>query len=361
MFDKAFVIANGTTLFYQWDIGQKIIVGVDCQEVHCTNDGVKSLPSTVYEENGQKVARIDDIFFQEAKPLTVYGYVKGANEEYTLVQHTFQVRSKPKPITYAYTPTETKTWDDLYERIDGLGIINLYVCSDGEYVADGSPMIAEPDKNTTYLVPQDNKGILYASWVYDNGVWKFIETLTVTLDETEGGNGTPGINGLSAYEIAVKNGYKGSEADWLKSLQGEDGKDGKDGITYRVDTGYYIYGNEKKHEVHFVNPTNNTLVARYEIVDGVDGKDGSDGNDGYTPIKGVDYFDGADGKDGKDGQNGKDGYTPVKGVDYFDGKDGSDGKTPIKGTDYFTDADKAEMVNAVKAALPIYDGEAVAV
>lgn len=120
MFDKAFVIANGTTLFYQWDRGQKIIVGVDCQEVHCTNDGVKSLPSEVYEENGQKVARIDDVFFQEAKPLTVYGYVKGANEEYTLVQHTFQVRGKPKPSTYAYTPTERKTWDALNERIKAL-------------------------------------------------------------------------------------------------------------------------------------------------------------------------------------------------------------------------------------------------
>jgi len=41
-----------------------------------------------------------------------------------------------------------------------------------------------------------------------------------------------------------------------------------------------------------------------------------DGKDGYSPIKGVDYFD---------GENGNDGYTPVKNVDYFDGKDGRDG------------------------------------
>lgn len=31
--------------------------------------------------------------------------------------------------------------------------------------------------------------------------------------------------GLSAYEVAVKNGYEGSETDWLESLKGEDGKD----------------------------------------------------------------------------------------------------------------------------------------
>lgn len=67
---------------------------------------------------------------------------------------------------------------------------------------------------------------------------------------------------------------------------------------------------------------------------------------GYTPVKGVDYFDGAKGdpftyKDftpeqlaslkgdkgdkgdnGTNGKDGADGYTPVKGVDYFDGVNG---------------------------------------
>lgn len=34
-----------------------------------------------------------------------------------------------------------------------------------------------------------------------------------------GGTGAPGKDGLSAYEIAVKNGFEGSEQDWLNSLQ----------------------------------------------------------------------------------------------------------------------------------------------
>lgn len=69
------------------------------------------------------------------------------------------------------------------------------------------------------------------------------------------------------------------------------------------------------------------------------GLDGEDGVDGYTPIKGVDYFDGQDGESivGPPGpkpiagvdypipKNGEDGYTPVKEVDYFDGKAGKDG------------------------------------
>lgn len=54
---------------------------------------------------------------------------------------------------------------------------------------------------------------------------------------------------------------------------------------------------------------------------------GADGIDGYTPIKGVDYFDGTDGADGQDG------YTPIKGVDYFDGEDGQDGEDGEDGED----------------------------
>lgn len=38
-------------------------------------------------------------------------------------------------------------------------------------------------------------------------------------------------NGKSAYEIAVENGYKGSETEWLESLQGEKGDKG-DAFTY---------------------------------------------------------------------------------------------------------------------------------
>lgn len=108
--------------------------------------------------------------------------------------------------------------------------------------------------------------------------------------EQNGGSGGTGADGKSAYEIAVSNGFEGSEQEWLESLKGEDGKDGVDGL------------------------------------------------DGYSPVKGIDYFD------GKDGQNGQ------------DGKDGADGYTPIKGVDYFTEADKQEIVSDVLSALPTWEG-----
>lgn len=39
-------------------------------------------------------------------------------------------------------------------------------------------------------------------------------------------------NGKSAYELAVENGFKGSEKEWLDSLNGKDGQPGADGKNY---------------------------------------------------------------------------------------------------------------------------------
>lgn len=92
---------------------------------------------------------------------------------------------------------------------------------------------------------------------------------------------------------------------------------------------------------------------------------GKDGEDGYTPIKDTDYHDGVDGKSAYEiavehsfEGTEEDWLESLKGKP---GDPGKDGKTPVKGTDYFTEADKTEMVQAVIAQLPIYDGEVVAV
>ena len=51
--------------------------------------------------------------------------------------------------------------------------------------------------------------------------------------------------------------------------------------------------------------------------------------------------------------------TEAEWLESLHGKDGKAGYAPVKGKDYFTEADKAEMVAAVIAALPIYNGEVV--
>ena len=48
-------------------------------------------------------------------------------------------------------------------------------------------------------------------------------------DGADGKDGIDGKDGESAYEIAVRNGFEGTEEEWLESLKGEDGKDGGGG------------------------------------------------------------------------------------------------------------------------------------
>lgn len=88
-----------------------------------------------------------------------------------------------------------------------------------------------------------------------------------------------GANGLSAYEIAVNNGFVGTEQEWLTSLVGPQGEPGI------------------------------TPVKGVDYFDGVDGADGANGTNGTTPVKGVDYFDGAKGDQGIQGDPGVGGFT----------------------------------------------------
>lgn len=45
-----------------------------------------------------------------------------------------------------------------------------------------------------------------------------------------GAPGSDGRDGSSAYQVAVENGFEGTEEEWLESLQGQDGEDGQDGV-----------------------------------------------------------------------------------------------------------------------------------
>ena len=98
----------------------------------------------------------------------------------------------------------------------------------------------------------------------------------------------------------------------------------------------------------------------------VKGKDYFDGEPGYTPQKNIDYFDGTSVTVSNVSESTADGGTNV--VTFSDGKklnvkngskgkDGVDGKTPVAGVDYFTEADKAELVEAVKSQIGEVDGD----
>lgn len=145
------------------------------------------------------------------------------------------------------------------------------------------------------------------------------------------------------------------EAKVSGEFDGEDGKDGtngKDGVSPTVSVTEITGG----HRIT-ITDVNDTYA-----VDVMDGKDGVDGSPGTN------------GKDGTNGTNGKDGtsvthtwsgttltITSASGTSSANLK-GDTGDTGPQGPAYtLTTADKTEMVSAVIAALPVYNGEVVTV
>lgn len=80
--------------------------------------------------------------------------------------------------------------------------------------------------------------------------------------------------GESAYELAVKNGYVGTEEQWLASLNGEKGKDGKDGkdASYTINDVYeaykaeYLAENGTEYTGSFIEFLQEYFTQTYETV-----------------------------------------------------------------------------------------------
>lgn len=88
------------------------------------------------------------------------------------------------------------------------------------------------------------------------------------------------------------------------------------------------------------------------------GETGPAGPKGDTGPAGQTGPKGDTGPTGPTGPKGDKGDTGERGPAGPEGPKGADGKSPVKGTDYWTEADKAEIVQSVLAALP--DGTEVA-
>ena len=69
----------------------------------------------------------------------------------------------------------------------------------------------------------------YIRWRYvGDPTWTNLVSLA-SLQGPTGATGPAGAPGLSAYQVAVANGFAGTQAQWLESLVGEDGAEGPQG------------------------------------------------------------------------------------------------------------------------------------
>ena len=69
----------------------------------------------------------------------------------------------------------------------------------------------------------------------------FVGTESEWLLSLKGDTGSQGAGGFSAYQIALNNGFSGTEQQWLDSLKGEDGIQGEEGLSayqIAIDNGF---------------------------------------------------------------------------------------------------------------------------
>ena len=173
---------------------------------------------------------------------------------------------------YSYEPANYDTWQMGGEGSGGFGSYTGDV--DRDYDKTGTLFKEEAQPITPSTTPlyrqivgeagyDTDSGIYGLGRSYDNGktfhvmdtvygriyrqqdgdsIWPFLQSKVGTI------KGEKGADGKSAYEVAVANGYTGTQAQWLASLKGADGAPGKDGQTWQP----YI-ADDKRWHIRLIN------------------------------------------------------------------------------------------------------------
>lgn len=164
----------------------------------------------------------------------------------------------------------------------------------------------------------------------------------------KGDPGPTGADGLSAYEVAVANGFVGTESEWLASLKGPKGDPGDgagtgggaDGLSaYEIAVQNGFVGTEAVWLASLVGaqgPKGDTGASGTAGADGAQGPKGDTGAQGLQGDPGPKGDTGATGADGTQGPKGDTGLQGPKGDTGATGTKGDTGATgagvPVGGT-----------------------------
>ena len=194
--------------------------------------------------------------------------------------------------------------------------VTLHIRPSG-FVADGdTPIPPTPDLYTQLLKKLDEKaaGLQNGKDGFSPKVKaeQMKSGVVITIVDADGetsatlhngANGEKGTDGKSAYQIAVEQGYQGSESDWLSSLKGDkgekgntgakgnpgqDGADGKSAYAIAVEHGYE--DSEKKWLLSLKGEKGDPGDRGLQGVPGEKGEKGDAGvagKDGFSPIANV--------------------------------------------------------------------------
>ena len=142
-----------------------------------------------------------------------------------------------------------------------------------------------------------------------------------------GANGEKGTDGKSAYQIAVEQGYQGSESDWLSSLKGDKGEKGNTGAkgnpgqngaegksAYAIAVEHGYENSEDEWLLSLKGEKGDTGERGEKGETGQQGEQGPKGEKGDPGDRGLQGVPGEKGEKGDAGVAGKDGFSPIANV-----------------------------------------------
>lgn len=109
-------IYNGRDKFYQWDVGQKLIVDDNIIAVQYDNGTGDALVCGVYEYEGKHVADVPNIMLQTYWAIKCYAYCG----ECVRAEKVYEVEKRSRPDDYIYTETETLRYTTLFDMLTDL-------------------------------------------------------------------------------------------------------------------------------------------------------------------------------------------------------------------------------------------------
>ena len=190
----------------------------------------------------------------------------------------------------------------------------------------------------------------YQVWLQDGNKGTIHDFLN-SLKGDKGEKGEPGIQGepgLSAYDLWLKAGNAGSQTDFLNALKGEPGKNGKDGTN--GDRGPQGEPGKSAYQEAVDNGFSGSLTDWLKSLKGEKGEPGIQGEPGTPGKQGEPGQPGQEGQPGEPGKPGKDGLSAyqlwqaqgnvgtvddflksLKGKDGQDGAQGAPGKNGVDG------------------------------
>ena len=404
---------DGRSELWQWDTGRKLTVDADCSQVHFSN---KIFGRSIDVDVVDGVAIIPDILLQTDKDLFAWAFVGTPENGYTKISKVFKVNRRNKPAEYVFTPTEQETLAGVVARLDAIeqsqdhdAIKNAVE----DYLEENpfeAPVRSVNGKIGEVELTAEDVGAISQDDLQEATNNALAQAkASGEFDGPQGPKGDPGETGPAGPTGETgpegpqgERGPQGEKGDpGEKGDKGDTGEQGIQGVPgekgEKGDTGA-PGADGAKGDKGDKGDTGATGAQGEPGKDGADGKDGTSATHSWngtvltiTSASGTSFADlkGEKGDKGNAGEKGDRGEQGLRGLQgergiqgekgdkgdaftYSDftteqlaalkgpkGDKGADGKTPAKGVDYFTDADKAEMVSAVIAQLPVYAGEVV--